>query len=413
MKTRSAVHYIAVLSLCLVTHLAQAETYDISGVSFGNGAGTMASAGFATAAYTGVSTGESYGSSYRAYAGIAPAETAAPAITSLSSITNNIVFADESPASTEELRSTSITFKLTIQAASDETIGSVSYKFCNTSSTGLAAAPMQTDISTDTVIIPHKKVVYKIVFPSAAGALTISENNYIQIFAKNSSGADAPPAVYRLRIVSNDALPVTILQPDAKTGLAASTPILQARFTVGSIDAASIQFLVTDALGAVVHAVSAATHAGLSPDADGIVTYRYDGPALAVGSPYRLTVTAVDRNTPPLTSTATVTFAVQAGAIADLVAYPSPFDPRREQMKIRYVLAQQADVSVTLYNTAGKVVKSVIDNQPRAAGLQEESWSGENYAGDTLANGVYCCEIVVRDSAGEHRKYSSVAIFGN
>ena len=101
------------------------------------------------------------------------------------------------------------------------------------------------------------------------------------------------------------------------------------------------------------------------------------------------------------------------GAIADIVPYPSPFDPAKEKMVLKYVLDKESKVTIHLYDMAGKFIKTIIKNEERSEGEHnEDTWDGTNYADSRLANGVYVCELIVKNSEGEHRRYQTLAIFG-
>ncbi|MFA6613724.1 MAG: FlgD immunoglobulin-like domain containing protein, partial [Endomicrobiia bacterium] len=108
------------------------------------------------------------------------------------------------------------------------------------------------------------------------------------------------------------------------------------------------------------------------------------------------------------------TFKALGGGVADILTYPSPFNPKREKIKIRYLLANESRVTIKLYNKAGKIVKNLVQSSYDygKAGTNEIEWDGRNYAGETLATGVYICEIIANSSDGEHRRYTALAIVG-
>lgn len=108
------------------------------------------------------------------------------------------------------------------------------------------------------------------------------------------------------------------------------------------------------------------------------------------------------------------TFTALGGGVADIVTYPSPFNPKREKIKIRYLLANESSVTIKLYNKAGKIVRKLIQSSYEygKAGTNEIEWDGKNYAGETLATGVYICEIIANSSYGEQRRYTALAIVG-
>jgi hypothetical protein len=395
--------------ILFVSFCACADAASLGFASNNNGSAESSSGHFRNNAYLMGASGELTGSNFRVYSGFAPALTDAPVLTSLLAIDNSMVFSDESPTSSQMLDTTYVTFKVTVEITGAETIGNVSYKFSNSGVSALPAAVLRTDVSTDTVITPGKKVVYKISFPTSSGAvLSVTDNNYIQMFAKNSAGADAAPAIFRIKVQSNSLSPVVILQPDAKGGRASSRPLIKARARVAN--PTNIQVKLDDALGANVITVNSTSQPDIYDAASGSVTYTYTGSSLTPGRTYRLTVTATDSGTDNYSDM--VDFTVYGGAIADLVPYPSPFDPAIQPITFRYILNKAATVTMNIYDRSGRLVRNIVDNDARSAGINEETWAGINYTGEGLANGVYFCEVVAKDEDGEHRRYTSLAIFG-
>ena len=103
-----------------------------------------------------------------------------------------------------------------------------------------------------------------------------------------------------------------------------------------------------------------------------------------------------------------VEFKVILDGVANIVTYPSPFNPKKQKVKIKYVLGNTSNVTIRLYDKAGKVVCKLVDGEERSAGTNEEEWDGKNYAGETLATGAYIVEII----AGSDRRYTALAIVG-
>ncbi len=108
----------------------------------------------------------------------------------------------------------------------------------------------------------------------------------------------------------------------------------------------------------------------------------------------------------------TVVFKAIGGGIADILPYPSPFNPNKEKVKIRYLIAKDSRVTIKLYDKAGKIVYNLIQNEYRNAGTNEEEWNGRSYAGEKLATGAYIVEIIAKSSSGEDRRYTALAIVG-
>ncbi len=73
--------------------------------------------------------------------------------------------------------------------------------------------------------------------------------------------------------------------------------------------------------------------------------------------------------------------------------FPNPFNP---STTIKYQLAEDALVSVKIYNVRGQLVRSLVDDfQP--AGFYDIRWDGHDAAGNTLASGTY----IYRMKAGD------------
>jgi len=65
--------------------------------------------------------------------------------------------------------------------------------------------------------------------------------------------------------------------------------------------------------------------------------------------------------------------------------YPNPFNG---STRIRYTLARDADVEITILNVRGQRVRTLVDRQ-ESAGRHLVSWDGRGEAGRTLASGIY------------------------
>ncbi len=65
--------------------------------------------------------------------------------------------------------------------------------------------------------------------------------------------------------------------------------------------------------------------------------------------------------------------------------YPNPFNP---STTIRFDLPRSGRVRLTIYNTAGQRVRTLLD-APRAAGSRQVTWDGRNDAGSAMPSGAY------------------------
>ena len=69
--------------------------------------------------------------------------------------------------------------------------------------------------------------------------------------------------------------------------------------------------------------------------------------------------------------------------------YPNPFNPKTT---IAFSLAKSAKVSVSIYNTKGQLVKTLVSGG-KAAGLYKVEWDGKNNAGNKVSSGIYFTRI--------------------
>ncbi len=75
--------------------------------------------------------------------------------------------------------------------------------------------------------------------------------------------------------------------------------------------------------------------------------------------------------------------------------YPNPFNP---ETWIPYQLAEDAEITIRIYDTAGKVVKTVFSGHQTSGYYINRSkaayWDGRNDSGEAVASGVYIYELV-------------------
>ncbi|MBM4172234.1 MAG: T9SS type A sorting domain-containing protein, partial [Ignavibacteria bacterium] len=65
--------------------------------------------------------------------------------------------------------------------------------------------------------------------------------------------------------------------------------------------------------------------------------------------------------------------------------YPNPFNPTTS---IKYSLAENAKVTLVIYDMLGQVVKTLIDNE-QEAGFYTVKWDGTNNYGGKVSSGIY------------------------
>jgi len=70
--------------------------------------------------------------------------------------------------------------------------------------------------------------------------------------------------------------------------------------------------------------------------------------------------------------------------------YPNPFNP---ETTISFDLANEAQVSLTIYDLTGQQVIALVSNEAMAAGTYRRLWDGRNSEGTQVASGVYFFEL--------------------
>ncbi|MGM0567620.1 MAG: FlgD immunoglobulin-like domain containing protein [Elusimicrobiota bacterium] len=140
----------------------------------------------------------------------------------------------------------------------------------------------------------------------------------------------------------------------------------------------------------------------------GRITYRRGRNFLQDGEEYNLSISVNDgRYIDDISSSAY--FMVGKNLISDFFNTPNPFCPGAEKTIFNYVLREDAEVKINIYDSGRSLVRTLVKKERRPAGLNEENWDGKNFAGKTVANGIYYAEIIAEGS-GEDRRYLPVAV---
>ncbi|MFA7228632.1 MAG: hypothetical protein WC061_06305 [Melioribacteraceae bacterium] len=85
---------------------------------------------------------------------------------------------------------------------------------------------------------------------------------------------------------------------------------------------------------------------------------------------------------------------------SETYAFPNPFSPDAEGVKIKYKTSGQADVTVRIFDFGMNLVRTVIQNATRSAESEHlELWNGKDESGKIVPNGVYFYRIDLGDSA--------------
>jgi hypothetical protein len=74
--------------------------------------------------------------------------------------------------------------------------------------------------------------------------------------------------------------------------------------------------------------------------------------------------------------------------------YPNPFNP---VTTIRYQVKTAGPVTLKVYNVAGQLVRTLVDETVEAGRVYEVTWRGQNDAGHDVSSGVYFYKLVASD----------------
>ena len=76
------------------------------------------------------------------------------------------------------------------------------------------------------------------------------------------------------------------------------------------------------------------------------------------------------------------------------VLYENSPNPFNASTTIRYQLAENSDVQLTIYNQAGQLVRTLV-NENQLPGLQSVNWDGRDGAGQPMSSGIYLYRLQV------------------
>jgi hypothetical protein len=234
--------------------------------------------------------------------------------------------------------------------------------------------------------------------------------NYIRWFAQNTTAAEGLETAIFVIYVNDSEEYIKILQPGQ---IASLKPKIKAElYSAYGFNESSVTVKLFSGSSTNTASIYSTKGTGHFKYENGkkFLDYTYDGgiPLVDKG-PYTLSVEFRD-NKNNTVGPKCVTFRVNSEQVAQLLPYPSPYNPNSgKPMKIKYVLAEAASVTINIYDRAGKFISKVIEKVSSVEGANYADWDAKSYAGDSLANGIYICEIIT-DSGKENRRYRSFAI---
>jgi hypothetical protein len=74
--------------------------------------------------------------------------------------------------------------------------------------------------------------------------------------------------------------------------------------------------------------------------------------------------------------------------------YPNPFNP---STTISYTLKNHATVSLKIYNVAGQLIRTLVNEAKNPGQVHTATWDGRNDAGQSVSSGVYFYKLVAGD----------------
>ncbi len=87
------------------------------------------------------------------------------------------------------------------------------------------------------------------------------------------------------------------------------------------------------------------------------------------------------------------------------INFPNPFAAGREATSFAFSLPQAAEVSLRILTSRGEGVVTLADRRALAAGLHQDlTWDGRNGRDQTVHNGVYLAELLVRFADGQQER---------
>lgn len=106
-----------------------------------------------------------------------------------------------------------------------------------------------------------------------------------------------------------------------------------------------------------------------------------------------------------------------ANNLGGLTNFPNPFAAGKESTRIRYVLTEDANVTVRIYTLLGDLLYRADYPAGGAGGTgaplgftNEVAWDGRNAAGTIVANGVYLAEIRAEAPGGTRREIRRIGV---
>ncbi|MFW6134898.1 MAG: hypothetical protein ACOC5R_04925 [Elusimicrobiota bacterium] len=237
------------------------------------------------------------------------------------------------------------------------------------------------------------------------------DNNYIRWGCSSKNGV-YQEATYKINILENQPPVLKIIQPPDR-GDAGLPPVIEAEaYDEGmGISTDSINIEIKDDNDQEILNITGSNYPDIYDPLEETIYYECSDSIFKKDKTYTLTIGVEDTGyNQSLKTTKTVTFSTKDRLITQVSNCPNPFDPKHGTT-IRYILRESAEVTINIYDTAHRLVRTVVKKEKRNKGLNKDLWYGRNFADSNLANGIYYCEIKTI-SPEKQRAYHPIAILG-
>ncbi len=95
-------------------------------------------------------------------------------------------------------------------------------------------------------------------------------------------------------------------------------------------------------------------------------------------------------------------------SLSSTYAFPNPFSPATEQVKIKYQTSNASNVTIRIFDFGMNLIRTIIQNAPRSANSEHiEYWDGKSESGKTVPNGVYFYRI---DNASSQPLFGKIMV---
>ena len=117
---------------------------------------------------------------------------------------------------------------------------------------------------------------------------------------------------------------------------------------------------------------------------------------------YNLTLTGTDQAGNQLApKTIQVVVDNKPPVVTSVSVSPVSFNPRTGQTtKVSYTLSESCYVTIRVYNSAGTLVRTLVNNALQTSGAKSVTWNGKTSSGTIVPSGIYTIRISVADKAG-------------